>query len=447
MKKFILILLTCFVFGQSSNESSMTIYKDGTALVKQEILWSNVSKGKSTINYRDIPKSIHRDTPFINIENAQVLNQRFIGKAFSSDRFFSSKEGEFVNIKPKNGKTISGKLLEILSNVITIQSKTGIRRFNRDNIEFIESSDKINNPNFSPYLAWDVKSDKAGSLKGDLVYKLSNISWNTVYRLIINGQVKGELVAEAVIDNKSNKNFKNVNIQLVEGELNRPKSLNKQKEYSVNSMSASRSISPPSLQQGVLGDYHIYNAGKIKELVSDESITVRMYGPLTVDYEKVYVFENYERQQKEEPLKVQLTLSNTEVHGLGIPLPAGKIDMYTFSTSGGIEYIGSDKMGQVPKGESSKIYAGYAFDITGKRKLLNYDRQRKSEEAVIEISISNNRTDPVQIRIIEHINGDWVIKDQSHNYKKEDASTIHFEISLDPGKKGYINYTYRKEWK
>ena len=71
MKKFILILLTCFVFGQSSNESSMTIYKDGTALVKQEILWSNVSKGKSTINYRDIPKSIHRDTPFINIENAQ----------------------------------------------------------------------------------------------------------------------------------------------------------------------------------------------------------------------------------------------------------------------------------------------------------------------------------------------------------------------------------------
>ena len=84
--------------------------------------------------------------------------------------------------------------------------------------------------------------------------------------------------------------------------------------------------------------------------------------------------------------------------------------------------------------------------FTGKRKILNYDRQRNSEEAVIEISISNARTDPVQIRIVEHINGDWVIKDQSHNYQKENASTIHFSISLDPGKKEYITYTYRKEW-
>ena len=39
--------------------------------------------------------------------------------------------------------------------------------------------------------------------------------------------------------------------------------------------------------------------------------------------------------RKEEPLKVELTLSNTEATGLGIPLPAGKIDMYTFT--GGVE--------------------------------------------------------------------------------------------------------------
>jgi len=203
----------------------------------------------------------------------------------------------------------------------------------------------------------------------------------------------------------------------------------------------------PEMKQASLGDYHIYDAGNIKKLIAKESMTVRMYGPLSVDYQKIYVFENAERQQKEEPLKVELTLSNTEVHGLGIPLPAGKIDMYTFSGSGGIEYIGSDQMGQVPKGESSTVQAGYAFDITGKRKVLNYDRQRKSEEAVIEVSINNTRTDPVQIKIVEHINGDWVIKDQSHDYQKEDASTIHFLISLEPGKKEYITYTYKKEWK
>ena len=445
MKKFVIISLVCILTAQKSKDSRMTVYKDGTALVKQEIIWNNVQKGESLIKYDDIPLSIHKDTPFIKFDNAQVLNQRFVEKVFSSVDYFKSKEGSQINIKPKNEKYISGKLLEISNKVITIQSKNGIRSFNRENIEYLESKDKVNSPTYSPYLSWNIKSSKIGRLKGDLVYKLSNISWETIYRLIINGQIKGELVADAVIFNNSSKDYINTNIQLVEGRLNnvKPKIAHSSSNKNAVSRYAVNKMEPASL-----GDYHVYNVeGKIKKLISRESITVRMYGPLNVDYEKIYVFENSERQQKEEPLKVELTLSNTEATGLGIPLPAGKIDMYTFTGVGGIEYIGSDQMGQVPKGESSTIQAGYAFDITGNRKVLNYNRQRKSEEAVIEISVNNTRSDPVQIKIVEHINGDWVIKDQSHDYKKEDASTIHFAIDLDPGKKEYITYTYKKEWK
>ena len=443
MKKITILFLFCFLLAQSSKESTMTVYKDGTALVKQEIIWNNIPKGKTIIKYDDIPKSIHKDTPFIRLINGQVLSQKFVDKIFSSDDYFKSKEGSIVNIKPKNEKTIGGILLEISNRIITIQSKNGVRSFNKENIEYIESEDKVNNPKFSPYLSWNIKNDKAGRLKANLVYKLSNISWNTIYRLIISGQKKGELVAEAVITNNSSKDYINTNVQLVEGKLNNVRSAI---PSSPSKMSMARQTTPEMMPSS-LGDYHIYNAGKIKNLIAKESITIRMYGPLNVDYEKVYVFENSERQQKDEPLKVEITLSNTEVHGLGIPLPAGKIDMYTYSGLGGVEYIGSDQMGQVPKGESSTIQAGYAFDIIGKRKVLNYNRQRKSEEAVIEISINNTRSDPIQVKVVEHINGDWVIKDPSHDYKKVDASTIHYQIGLDPGKKDYITYTYKKEWK
>ena len=60
-----------------------------------------------------------------------------------------------------------------------------------------------------------------------------------------------------------------------------------------------------------------------------------MYGPLDVGYSKKYVFENTERRQKEEPLEVQLTMENTETNGLGISLPAGKIEMYSFKEGKG----------------------------------------------------------------------------------------------------------------
>tara|TARA_B110000914_G_scaffold88430_1_gene77754 strand:- start:6287 stop:7618 length:1332 start_codon:yes stop_codon:yes gene_type:complete len=443
MKLFILIIFTNFIWAQSSKESTITVYKDGTALVKQEIIWDAVSKGRTTLKYGDIPKSIHKDTPFISIKNAQVLSQKFVEKTFSSDEYFSSKKGDIITIKLKNEKAISGTLIELTNKILTIQFKNSLRSFNRDNIEYIETEDIVSSPNFSPYLFWEVKSNKSGNLKANLVYKLSNISWDAIYRLTTNGQTKGELVVEGVISNNSSKNYINTNVNLVEGKINKVKPMNNN-NYGKAEMS--RSLSKKNIPDA-LGDYHIYSAGKIKNFTAKENLTVGIYGPLNVNYEKNYVFENFERQQKEEPLKVEYTLSNTEKDGLGIVLPAGKVDIYTSSSKGGFEYIGSDRLGQVPKGESSTIQAGYAFDITGKRKVLNYERQRKSEEAVIEVSINNTWSETASVKIIEHVNGDWVIKDQSHDYIKKDASTIYFLIDVKPGKKEYITYTYRKEWK
>ena len=443
MKLFILIIITNFIWAQSSKESTITVYKDGTALVKQEIIWDAVSKGKTNLRYGDIPKSIHKDTPFISIKNAQVLSQKLVEKTFSSDEYFSSKKGDIITIKLKNEKAVSGILLELTNKILTIQIKNSLRRFNRNNIEYIETGDIVSNPNFSPYLDWEIKNNKAGNLKANLVYKLSNISWNAIYRLTTNGQTKGELVVEGVISNNSSKNYINTNVNLVEGKINKVKSIN---NNNYGKMEMSRSL-PNKNTPDALGDYHIYSAGKIKNFTAKENLTVGIYGPLNVNYEKNYVFENFERQQKEEPLKVEYTLSNTEKDGLGIVLPAGKVDIYTSSSKGGFEYIGSDRLGQVPKGESSTIQAGYAFDITGKRRVLNYDRQRKSEEAVIEVSINNTWSETASVKIIEHVNGDWVIKDQSHDYIKKDASTIYFLIDVKPGKKEFITYTYRKEWK
>ena len=443
MKLFIIIIITNFIWAQSSKESTITVYKDGTALVKQEIIWDAISKGTTNLKYGDIPKSIHKDTPFISIKNAQVLSQKFVEKTFSSDEFFSSKKGNIITIKLKNEKAVSGILLELTNKILTIQVKNSLRSFSRNDIEYIETGDVVSNPNFSPYLYWEVKSNKTGNLKGNLVYKLSNISWDAIYRLTTNGQTKGELVVEGVISNNSSKNYINTNVNLVEGKINKVKSIN---NNNYGKMEMSRSL-PNKNTPDALGDYHIYSAGKIKNFTAKENLTVGIYGPLNVNYQKNYVFENFERQQKEEPLKVEYTLTNTEKDGLGIVLPAGKVDIYTSSSKGGFEYIGSDRLGQVPKGESSTIQAGYAFDITGKRRVLNYDRQRKSEEAVIEVSVNNTWSETASVKIVEHINGDWVIKDQSHDYIKKDASTIYFLIDVKPGKKEFITYTYRKEWK
>ena len=101
--------------AQTSRGSKMTVYKDGTALVKQEIIWNNIQKGESLIKYDDIPRSIHKDTPFIKFDNAQLLNQRFVEKVFSSVVYFKSKEGSEIIIKPKKRMKKNLKMLMSLS--------------------------------------------------------------------------------------------------------------------------------------------------------------------------------------------------------------------------------------------------------------------------------------------------------------------------------------------
>jgi len=445
MKK-ILPFIFCLLFSQSEN-ATLTLYKDGTALVKQPVAWS-IPSGDSYVTWSSLPNGIHKDTPFLNLEGATIISQRFNDNVFTGIDYFKKLRGQEIQVKPKGGKIVKGTLLEISPGSVTLSHQSGIITFNRVELEFIGSKNKdMDLPTFNPFLSWDLNSKEEKVIKGELVYKTNNFSWTTVYRLKMLNEEKGELVAEAVISNNSDMNFEQTILQLVEGNLNkvdgfrpRPEKMSRPSIASVNNFS-------PRMNIDELGDYHIYALNDNHDLESKENIMIRMYGPLDVKYVKTYVFENSERRQKEEPLEVQLTLSNMEKNGLGISLPGGKVEIYSYTQKTGLEYIGADNMGQVPKGQSTNLTSGRAFDVIGNRKVLNYDRQRKSEEAVIEIGITNNRTESIEILLIEHINGDWIIKDESVNYKKEDASTIHFPLTLNPGEVKNVYYTYRKEWK
>ena len=445
MKK-ILLYIFYLLFAQSEN-ATLTLYKDGTALVKQPVAWS-IPSGDSYVTWSSLPNGIHKDTPFLNLEGATIISQRFNDNVFTGIDYFNKLRGQEIQVKPKGGKIVKGTLLEISPGSVTLSHQSGIITFNRTELEFIGSKNKdMDLPTFNPFLSWDLNSKEEKVIKGELVYKTNNFSWTTVYRLKMLNEEKGELVAEAVISNNSDMNFEETTLQLVEGNLNKIDGFRPRSEKNLRPSIASVNNFSPRMNIDELGDYHIYALNDNHDLESKENITIRMYGPLDVKYVKTYVFENSERRQKEEPLEVQLTLSNMEKNGLGISLPGGKVEIYSYTQKTGLEYIGADNMGQVPKGQSTKLTSGRAFDVIGNRKVLNYDRQRKSEEAVIEIGITNNRTESVDILLIEHINGDWIIKDESLNYKKEDASTIHFPLTLNSGEVKNVYYTYRKEWK
>ena len=443
MKKFLGIFITTALLSAQSNSATMTMYKDGFALIKQPVSW-NIELGQDTVSWNLLPKGLIQDSPFLSLQNATVNMQRLNKDIFYFSKYLNNYLGKNIEVELINGTSFSGTLVEMSNDNITITRKRSTTSFNKNRVDYITVPGQLNNVIFKPSLTWVISPyNRLGSVRGNLIYLSSGFDWDATYRLIFDGSNNAaEFLADAYIKNNSNLDFKNLSIQLVEGTLKQNGNV---RTPSIMKRAIAESVSEPKEES--LGDYHIYTLGSKIDLKGEESITTRLYSSREVSFEKTYLFENDEKSKKEEPLLIEYEIANTRENNLGVPLPKGKIQLYQSTASGNIEYVGEDKIRQVPKGAKATIVSGRAFNVVGKRKILNYDRQRKSEEGSISIQVSNTLSEEVNVRLIEHIYGDWVVRDASANYRKKDASTIYFPIVIPANRSETVTYTYRKEWK
>ncbi len=449
MRLFLNLLFLVAVGFSQSDRATMTIYKDGYALVKQPVQWT-VERGRTAIHHENLPRGLILDSPFLTLEGASILRQRYVGKVFSGAAYLQEQIGKEVTVRIQTGKEVVGNLLELSSTGITVQGRKEVYIIPRERIAYLIIKGIVDQPQFYPTLEWDIRPAQAGVLKGDLVYLTEGFDWDAVYRLIVQPEwSQATLLTEAFVKNGSNVDFTNLNLQLVEGKLKRISKLGRRRGGPEGAQfKAQLAFDEGSLPtEERLGDYHIYTIPERMVFRGSESVTIRIYDPREITYQKTYLFENSERSQREEPLSVEYVFANTEENNLNVPLPEGKIELYLQTSSGNLEFTGEDRIKQVPRGGTATLIAGRAFDVVGKRRILNYDRQRKSEEASIEIQVTNTRTDTIQVRLIEHIRGDWVIREASDNYLKKDASTIHIPLMVLPEASKVVTYTYRKEWK
>jgi len=430
-----------------SKGATMTVYKDGTALLKQPVNWP-IKTGINRVTFDILPKGMVDDSPFLTVDGVRIGYQRLNRNIFTWEKYFADRVGEEVELRTNSGEEEEGILFSFTPQQIVLQQKNTIKLFNRKEIEWFAVTGLVPDQQLKPYLSWDVYSRSDKSADGELIYLSRGFTWSAIYRLVLDADTtQAELVTEARIVNSSNIDFTNLELQLVEGNLRRVRpgydySKRGGQNLALESM-ATRTV-PPTHE--TLGDYHIYYLPEKIDFIGNESVTVRLYNPSRINFVKTYLFQNSERSQRDEPLSVQYKFINSEENQLNKPLPRGKVEIYQTTSRGSIEFAGEDNIGQVPRGEEVTLEAGRAFDVIGKRKVLNYDRQRKSEQATIEIFVSNKRDEDISVRLIENISGDWVIRDESSMYIKESASTIYFPLTIPAGESIRVTYTYRKAW-
>ena len=442
MKKliFILLLYSVVFSQQESSNRSLTIYKDNFAVIKEPIIW-NLKSGSNITSFSNISKNLLFDSPALNIEGVQVLSQTLNKNFSSTDSFLKNSIGSPVEIIPTSGSRTEGLLMDINSSSISVKTSKGLVVFQRSQLlSFALKSNSIQDK-FTPEIVWELISTEEKPVNAELTYISSGFSWKPIYTLTINGDDStATLIVNAEVTNNSNVSLFATNIKVVEGNVPLNSSSKKSSYQMIESRNAMDS-------RNSLGDFYIFDIGSNIKLDSMQSIQLPLMESRQITYEKKYIFENSERDQGDEPLSIEVSFENLASNNLELPLPSGILFLYEKDDLNSMNFIGRNSLTQLYKGGIAILDGGKSFDIIGKRRILNFDRQSNSEESTISLQILNTSDKSIKVKAVEKIFGDWVIKESSSMYIKEDASTIYFPLEIEPGQTELITYTYKKEWK
>ena len=117
-------LFISLAFGQSEN-ATMTIYKNGYALVKQPVDWS-IKNSLAEVEYGVLPEGIKESSPYLNLQSGQVINQKLDGNLFSGSMLIKESLGDYVTITTNDDEDEYGMLIAISPDGYTIQTRRDV---------------------------------------------------------------------------------------------------------------------------------------------------------------------------------------------------------------------------------------------------------------------------------------------------------------------------------
>jgi hypothetical protein len=302
-----------------------------------------------------------------------------------------------------------------------------------------------------PTLTWLYENRSKKPQKLEVSYLTNNINWSADYVVLINkDDTKADISGWVTLDNKSGAMYRQAKLKLVAGEVHlaqppRPRHVRLEK-----AMILGRAVPKPAFEEKAFFEYHIYDLqrqttikqNQTKQISLLEAHDAKIKKELLVYGSKSYFVRQYRPKNPKQKVDVYVKFKNSKENNLGMPLPAGIMRLYKKDSGGSQQFIGEDRINHTPKGEEVKLKIGEAFDVVAERKQTDYKRiSTQMYESEWEIKIRNHKAKKVSVGIIEPLFGSWSVIKKSHDYKKEDAFTIRFDVQVP--KDGEVTVKYR----
>jgi hypothetical protein len=368
-------------------------------------------------------------------------------------RKYVGRDVTLVRNRVENGTTkqdeIKAHLLSYNSGPVWRIGNEIVTGLHADHIRFPELPGNLYT---RPTLIWSLDNRGVSRHRLETSYLANQLAWNADYVLTVGRDDRAaDLDGWVTLTNGSGTSFRNASLQFVAGDLNRVRQV--LADGLNESVQRRAAAAPAPMAQEAFSDYHLYTLDRKTSINNAETKQLNMLSGTEIPVHKRYVVDGqafYYRSATHpgSPLKSDVQVfyqfRNEEKGGLGLPMPAGVVRVYQADSRGGVQFVGEDRIGHTPKGETLNLKIGNAFDVVCERRQSDFQKISGSVyESEYEITLRNRKATPITIEVNEPIGGTWQMIRSSHTFSKTDAWAAQFTVPAAPDATAVIKYRVR----
>ena len=441
------------------SDLSLTVYNSDIALVR-DVRSLQLTRGVSNLHFMDIAATVNPATVHFRSlsepSRVNVLEQNYEYDLLEPEKLLHKYVGRdvtLVRMRQNDGSTreesVRARLLSFNGAPVWKIGDEIVTGMHADHIRFPELPDSLYS---RPTLIWTLDNGGGARHRVEASYLAGKLAWNADYVMTVSRDDKlADVDGWVTLTNGSGTTFRHAKLQLVAGDLNRVRQV--LSRTLADEARAERLANAPQVAQEAFSEYHLYTLGRKTTINNSETKQVSMLSGTGVPVQKRYVVEGqlfYYRnaQHPGSPLKdvvqVYYQFKNEERGGLGTPMPAGTIRVYQADSTGGLQFVGEDRINHTPKDETLNLRIGNAFDVVCERNQIDWQRvSANTFDVEYEITLRNHKATPIAVEVNEPIGGSWRMTRSSHEWTKTAAWAAKFDVPVAASGAAVLKYRVR----
>jgi hypothetical protein len=300
----------------------------------------------------------------------------------------------------------------------------------------------------------------------DIAYVAQGATWEALYQVILTS-ARAQVTGTATVTSQSIR-ADSADVQLVAGSIQRTRN----KGMGVEEAQApaafyirGRADESTATEQAV-GETHVYQLPGRLTIEPNVPVTTALFprssAPVTQELivPGVLPWRGWMPQNPDPnraPVQVWYTIKRAAKTPFGDrPLPAGTVQIYQADSSGRVQLIGEASNDHTAPGRDLRVQSGDAFDITAERVQTEWTQEqlppvrrgmpnRQRVTASYRVTITNAKTEGVNVDVREAHFGSWKIVESSVPAEKLSSSEYRFRVAVPAGGEATLTYTVQIE--